>query len=174
VFNEVWHMQKEYFYVENMHGLDWEAVKEQYEPMLPYVKHRADLTYLLNEMMGEMVVGHNYIYPGTQPTAPSVSVGMLGADYIIDQDHYRIDKIYSTHNWNPNLKAPLTIPGLGVKEGDYILEVNGQKLDKDVSIYSLFDFTVGKQVSLTVNSKPTLKGAKEVLVLPISYGQEVN
>lgn len=174
VFNEVWHMQKEYFYVENMHGLDWEAVKEQYEPMLPYVKHRADLTYLLNEMMGEMVVGHNYIYPGTQPTAPSVSVGMLGADYIIDQDHYRIDKIYSTHNWNPNLKAPLTIPGLGIKEGDYILEVNGQKLDKDVSIYSLFDFTVGKQVSLTVNSKPTLKGAKEVLVLPISYGQEVN
>lgn len=174
VFDEVWHMQKEYFYAENMHGINWEAVRKQYEPMLAFVKHRADLTYLLNEMMGEMVVGHNYIYPGTQPQAPSVSVGMLGADYQIHKDHYRIEKIYNTHDWNPDLKAPLTVPGLGVKEGDYILEINGQKLDKDSNIYSLFDFTVGKQVSLTVNDKPSLKGSKEVVVLPISYGQEVS
>lgn len=174
VFDEVWHMQKEYFYVENMHGIDWDAVRAQYEPMLKYVKHRADLTYLLNEMMGEMVVGHNYIYPGTQPSEPSVSVGMLGADYKIEKGHYRISKIFSTHNWNPNLKAPLDVPGLGVKEGDYILEVNGRKLDKDVNIYSLFDFTVGKQVSLTINDKPSLSGAKEVVVLPISFGQEAS
>lgn len=174
VFDEVWHMQKEYFYAENMHGIDWKEIRKQYEPMLPFVKHRADLTYLLNEMMGEMVVGHNYIYPGTQPSAPSVSVGMLGADYQIEKDHYKIEKIYSTYDWNPKLKSPLTIPGLGVKEGDYILAVNGQSLDKNTNIYSLFDFTVGKQVSLTVNDKPSLKGSKEVIVKPISYGQEVS
>lgn len=174
VFDEVWHMQKEYFYAENMHGLDWEATRKQYEPFLEFVKHRADLTYLLNEMMGEMVVGHNYIYPGTQPQAPSVSVGMLGADYQIHKDHYRIEKIYSTYDWNPKLKSPLTMPGLGIKEGDYILEVNGRKLNKETNIYSLFDFTVNKQVSLTVNDKPNLNGAKEVIVLPISYGQEVS
>lgn len=174
VFDEVWHMQKEYFYAENMHGIDWEAVRKQYEPMLSFVRHRADLTYLLNEMMGEMVVGHNYIYPGTQPEEPSVSVGMLGADYQIDNNHYRIAKIYSTYDWNPDLKAPLNVPGLGVKEGDYILSVNGQNLDKNTNIYSLFDFTVGKQVSLTVNDKPSLKGAKDVVVVPISYGQEVS
>src|SRR5690554_100552 len=174
VFDEVWHMQKEYFYAENMHGIDWKEIRKQYEPMLPFVKHRADLTYLLNEMMGEMVVGHNYIYPGTQPSAPSVSVGMLGADYQIEKDHYKIEKIYSTYDWNPKLKSPLTIPGLGVKDGDYILAVNGQGLDKNTNIYSLFDFTVGKQVSLTVNDKPSLKGSKQVIVKPISYGQEVN
>ena len=174
VFDEVWHMQKEYFYAENMHGIDWEAVRKQYEPMLPFVKHRADLTYLLNEMMGEMVVGHNYIYPGTQPDEPSVSVGMLGADYYIDKNHYRIGKIYSAYDWNPNLKAPLNVPGLGVNVGDYILAVNGQELNKDTNIYSLFDFTVGKQVSLTVNNKPSLQGAKDVVVVPISYGQEVS
>src|SRR5699024_1993375 len=173
VFNEVWHMQKEYFYVENMHGIDWEQTRKQYEPMLEYVKHRADWTYLLNEMMGEMVVGHNYIYPGTQPQAPSVSVGMLGADYTLNGEHYRIEKIFSTHNWNPNLKSPLTMPGLKIKEGDYILEINGQTLDKDTNIYSLFDFTVGKQTSLTINDKPSLKGAREVVVLPISFGQEI-
>lgn len=173
VFNEVWHMQKEYFYVENMHGIDWEQTRKQYEPMLEFVKHRADLTYLLNEMMGEMVVGHNYIYPGTQPQAPSVSVGMLGADYTLNGEHYRIEKIFSTHNWNPNLKSPLTMPGLKIKEGDYILEINGQTLDKDTNIYSLFDFTVGKQTSLTINDKPSLKGAREVVVLPISFGQEI-
>lgn len=174
VFDEVWHMQKDYFYVENMHGINWEAVRKQYEPMLAHVKHRADLTYLLNEMMGEMVVGHNYIYPGTLPNSPSVNSGVLGADYEIHNGHYRIKKIYNTHDWNPTLRSPLTMPGLNVKEGDYILEVNGQKLDKDVNIYSLFDFTVNKQVSLKVNSTTNLTGAKEIVVLPISFGQEMN
>src|SRR5690606_22131681 len=111
VFNEVWSMQKEYFYVENMHGADWPAMKPKYEKFLPHVNHRSDLGYLLNEMMGEMVVGHNYIYPGDSPSTPSVATGVLGADYRFENGLYRIDKIYTRLDWNPSFKAPLAEPG---------------------------------------------------------------
>lgn len=172
VFNEVWAMQKEFFYVENMHGADWDAMKTKYAKFLPYVNHRSDLGYLLNEMMGEMVVGHNYIYPGDEPSTPSISAGVLGADYEISNGRYRIAKIYSRMDWNPSFKAPLAEPGLNVKEGDYILAVNGQELTSDIDVYSLFDNTVGKQVTLKVNSKASLDGAREIIVKPISFGNE--
>ena len=117
IFNEVWAMQKDFFYVENMHGADWAAVKKKYEKFLPYVNHRSDLSYLLNEMLGELVVGHSYIYPGDEPSAPSVSSGVLGADFVIENNRYKIKKIYNRMDWNPSFKAPLAEPGLGVKEG---------------------------------------------------------
>ncbi|WP_166332591.1 S41 family peptidase [Sphingobacterium chungjuense] len=173
VFNEVWAMQKEFFYVENMHGVDWNAMKTKYAKFLPYVNHRSDLGYLLNEMMGEMVVGHNYIYPGDEPSTPSVSAGVLGADYEISNNRYRIAKIYTRMDWNPSFKAPLAEPGLNIKEGDYILAVNGKELTADMDIYSLFDHTVDKQVTLKVNSKASLDGSREVIVKPISYANEV-
>ncbi len=173
IFNEVWAMQKDFFYVENMHGNDWEAIKKKYEIFLPYVNHRSDLSYLLNEMLGELVVGHSYIYPGDEPSAPSVSSGVLGADFEIVNNRYRIKKIYSRMDWNPSFKAPLAEPGLGVKEGMYILSVNGQELTADIDIYSLFDFTVDKQIGLKVNDKPTLAGAKDIIVKPISFGNEI-
>lgn len=174
VFNEVWAMQKAFFYVENMHGVDWNAMKEKYEKFLPYVNHRADLGYLLNEMMGEMVVGHNYIYPGDQPSTPSVSAGVLGADYEIANGRYRIAKIYTRMDWNPSLKAPLAEPGLNINEGEYLLAVNGRELTSDVDIYSLFDNTVGRQVTLKINNKPSLDGARDVVVKPISFGDEMS
>lgn len=173
VFNEVWAMQKAFFYVENMHGVDWDAMKVKYEKFLPYVNHRSDLGYVLNEMMGEMVVGHNYIYPGDQPSTPSVSSGVLGADYEIANNRYRIAKIYTRMDWNPSFKAPLAEPGLNIKEGEYILSVNGQELTSDIDIYSLFDNTVGRQVSLKINTKPSLEGARDVIVKPISAGNEI-
>ncbi|MFC3197208.1 PDZ domain-containing protein [Parapedobacter deserti] len=172
VFNEVWALQKEYFYVENMHGVDWPAMKTKYAKFLPFVNHRSDLGYLLNEMMGEMVVGHNYIYPGDEPSAPSVSVGMLGADYEIDNGHYKISKIFSRLDWNPDFKAPLAEPGLQLSEGSYIVAVNGMPLTAATNIYSLFDHTVGKQVVLRINSIPSLEGAREVTVVPISFSDE--
>ncbi len=172
VFNEVWALQKEYFYVENMHGVDWPAMKTKYEKFLPYVNHRSDLGYLLNEMMGEMVVGHNYIYPGDEPSAPSVSVGVLGADYTLENGHYKISKIFTRLDWNPQFKAPLAEPGLNIREGEYILAVNGVPLTADMNIYSLFDHTVGKQVVLQVNSGPTADGAREVTVVPINFDDE--
>ncbi|WP_257667350.1 S41 family peptidase [Parapedobacter tibetensis] len=173
VFNEVWSLQKEYFYVENMHGVDWPAMKTKYEKFLPHVNHRSDLGYLLNEMMGEMVVGHNYIYPGDEPSAPSVGVGVLGADYEIEKGHYKISKVFTRLDWNPAFKAPLAEPGLNIKAGEYILAVNGIPLTAETSIYSLFDHTVGKQVIVKINDKPIADGAREVTVVPISFGDEM-
>jgi len=174
VFNEVWALQKEYFYVENMHGADWSAMKTKYEKFLPYVNHRNDLGYLLNEMMGEMVVGHNYIYPGDEPSTPSVATGVLGADYSIENGLYKIEKIFSTLDWNPGFKAPLAEPGLNIREGEYILAINGTPLTSAVDIHSLLEFTVGKQVTLTVNGNPSQDGAREVVVMPISFGNEMS
>ncbi|MGV6945972.1 S41 family peptidase [Sphingobacterium kyonggiense] len=173
IYNEVWAMQKDFFYVENMHGADWKAVKAKYEKFLPYVNHRSDLGYLLNEMLGELVVGHSYIYPGDEPSAPSVSTGVLGADFTIENNRYKIQKIYSRMDWNPSFKAPLAEPGLNIQEGMYILAVNGKELTGDIDIYSLFDNTVDKQVNLKINDKPSLSGARDVVVKPISFGNEV-
>ncbi len=173
VYNEVWNLQKELFYVENMHGVDWEAKKAKYAKFLPYVNHRTDLGYLLNELMGEMVVGHNYIYPGDEPSTPSVSGGVLAADYRIANGGYQIAKLYTNHSWNPSFKAPLAEPGLNINEGEYIVAVNGVPVSADINIYGLFDHTVGKMTTLKINSKPSLDGAREVIVRPISYADEM-
>ncbi|NQX42022.1 tricorn protease [Pedobacter steynii] len=173
MFNEVWKMEKDLFYVENMHGADWPAMKVKYEKFLPYVNHRSDLSYLFNEMMGEMVVGHNYIYPGDEPNAPAVGVGMLGADYEVNNGFYKIGKIFTRLDWNPSFKAPLAEPGLNIKEGDYIVAIEGVPLTAKTSIYSFFDFKAGKQVAIKINSKPSLEGAREVVVVPVNVGQEM-
>lgn len=173
VFNEVWAMQKEFFYVENMHGVNWNAMKTKYEKFLPHVNHRSDLGYLLNEMMGEMVVGHNYIYPGDQPSSPSVSTGTLGADFKIENGFYRIVKIYSRLDWNPSFKAPLAEPGLNINEGDYILAVDGVKLTGADNIYALLENKVDKQVRLTVNSTGSKEGSREIIVRPVNFGKEI-
>lgn len=173
MFNEVWKMEKDLFYVENMHGTDWPAMKVKYEKFLPYVNHRSDLSYLFNEMMGEMVVGHNYIYPGDEPNAPAVGVGMLGADYEVDNGFYKIGKIFTRLDWNPTFKAPLAEPGLNIKEGEYIVAIEGVPLTAKTSIFSLFDFKAGKQVAIKINSKPSLEGAREVVVVPVNVAQEM-
>lgn len=174
IFNEVWAMQKEFFYVENMHGADWEAIKDKYAKFLPYVNHRSDLGYLLNEMMGEMVVGHNYIYPGDEPNTPSVSVGTLGADLELDKGFYRIQRILTRLDWNPSFKAPLSEPGLKVAEGNYITAINGQKIDASKNIYKLLENTVNRQTTLTINSTPSFDGGWDVIVKPISFGSEIS
>ncbi|GHE29504.1 S41 family peptidase [Sphingobacterium griseoflavum] len=173
VFNEVWSMQKEFFYVENMHGVDWDGVKAKYAKFLPYVGHRSDLGYLLNEMMGEMVVGHNYIYPGDQPSSPSVNTGTLGADLEALPNGYKINKIYTRLDWNPSFKAPLAEPGLHIKEGEYIVAINGVPVNASVNLYLLLENMVDKQVTLKVNSSPSLHDAREVVVKPISFTDEI-
>ncbi len=167
MFDEVWRIERDFFYVENMHGADWEAVKEKYKKFLPHVGHREDLNYLFAEMMGEMVVGHNYVGGGDYPDEESVRTGLLGADYEIVNNRYRIKKIYSGLNWNPSFEAPLTKPGVDINEGDYILEVGGETLTGDMNIYSLFQNTVDKQVKLMVSSEPQLQGARKVTVVPV-------
>ncbi|SFS75048.1 tricorn protease [Sphingobacterium wenxiniae] len=174
VFNEVWAMQKEFFYVENMHGVDWNAMKTKYAKFLPYVNHRSDLGYLLNEMMGEMVVGHNYIYPGDEPSSPSVNTGTLAADFVVDQKGYKLTKIYTRLDWNPSFKAPLAEPGLNIKEGEYIVAINGIPVNSDRNIYQALENTVDKQVSVKVSATGSLSDARDLIVRPISFMDEVS
>lgn len=173
VFNEVWAMQKEFFYVENMHGADWDAVKTKYEKFLPYVNHRSDLGYVMNEMMGELVVGHAYIYPGDQPSTPSVTAGTLGADLEEVNGVYKINKIFTRLDWNPSFKAPLAEPGLNIKEGEYIVAVDGVKLTEENNIFKLLENKVNRQVVLRINAKASNEGGRDVTVKPISFSNEV-
>ncbi|WP_071885834.1 S41 family peptidase [Hymenobacter sedentarius] len=168
MFNEVWRLERDYFYDANMHGLDWATTKKKYASFLPYVAHRADLNYLFGEMMGEMVVGHNYVSGGDMPTMQAGPVGLLGADYEVANDHYRFKRVFNGESFNPSLRAPLTGPGVNVKAGEYLLAVNNRPVRGTDNVYSFFENTVGKQITLTVNTKPTMSGAREVTVVPVA------
>jgi tricorn protease len=168
MFDETWRINRDYFYDPGMHGADWNAMKEKYREWVKYVSHRSDLTYVLQHLMGELAVGHSYIFGGDSPNPPSVQVGLLGADYAIEDGFYKIAKIYTGENWNPDLRAPLTEPGLNISEGEYILAVNGRSLRAPTNIYSLFEATAGKQTVLLVNNRPSEQGARRVTVVPVS------
>jgi tricorn protease len=123
IFDETWRMEHQLFYAENMHGIDWQAVRNRYEQFLPHVSTREDLNILLVDMIAELQVGHNRIGGGDIHQEDEVNIGLLGADLRIENDRYRIKKIYTGERWNPFLKSPLAPPGIGVSEGDYILAV---------------------------------------------------
>jgi tricorn protease len=169
IFRETWRIQREFFYDARMHGADWEKVYAKYSPLLPYVGHRSDLGYLIASVGGELVVGHSYLTGGgDQPEAEPVSVGLLGADYTIENGRYRIRRIYTGENWNPDLQAPLSAPGVRVGEGDYLLEVNGQPLVPPANLYRLFEGTAGKQTLIRVNSTPAVEGSRLAAVVPVA------
>jgi tricorn protease len=169
IFRETWRIQREFFYDAAMHGTDWPALYEKYRALLPHVNHRADLGYLIASLAGELAVGHSYLVgKGDQPDGEPVPVGMLGADYAIENGRYRIKKIYGGENWNPELQAPLSGPGVQVSEGDYLLEVNGRPLTPPASVYQLFEGTVGRQTLIRVNSSPSVEGSRIVTVVPIA------
>ena len=168
IFDEVWWMEKEYFYDANMHGLDWDAVRTRYQAQLQYVQRREDLNELLREMIGELQVGHNRVGGGDVHREKPVATGLLGADFVVENDRYRIKTIYPIDRWNPFMKSPLAVPGLGVKEGDYVLAINGQALSAKQNIYALLENTVGKQVTLTVGTDASGKGSRNVVVQPIA------
>ncbi len=167
IFNEAWRIERDFFYVKNMHGADWNAVHKKYEPFLAYVGHRADLNYLLSDVIGEMVVGHNNIRGGDMAAADPTPIGLLGADFSVENGRYRFAKIFSGLNWNPDLRAPLTEPGVVVNPGDYLLAVNGKALTGTDDVYSFFENAADRQTLLTINSKPTTEGARTVTVVPI-------
>jgi tricorn protease len=169
MFNEAWRQERDYFFEPAMNGVNWEKERERYAPLLPYVADRYDLTYLLGEMVGELSNSHTYVGGGDYPNLKPVNVGVLGADLETDtaQGLYRFKKIYSGENWDAALRSPLTEPGVDVKTGDYLLAVNGKPLRAPQNPYQLFINTVGENVTLTVNSKPTEDGARKVVVKPL-------
>ena len=168
IYREAWRINRDFLYDPNMHGADWDAMKEKYRDWVDHVAHRTDLTYVLQHILSELVIGHSYVGGGDAPTPESVAVGLLGADYIIEGGYYRISKIYTGENWNPDLRAPLTEPGSDVREGEYILAVNGKDLRAPENIYSLFQGTANRQTVLLVNDEPSVEGARTVTVVPVA------
>ena len=169
VYRETWRIEREYFYDAKMHGNDWQAIYDKYKPLLAYVGHRADLGYLIAMIGGELTVGHSYLLgSGDLPSQDPVSVGLLGADFAVENGHYRIKHIYTGENWNPDLRAPLSAPGIQVAEGDYLLEVNGRSLVPPTSPYSLFEGTANRQTLIRVNSSPSSEGSRLVTVVPVA------
>lgn len=167
IFDEAWRMERAYFYDRKLHGLDWAAVRARYEPLLAHVVRREDLNALLGEMIGELQVGHNRISGGDVHEETRIPVGLLGADYRLEQGRYRFARLYSGESWNPFLEAPLAKPGVGVKAGDYLFAVNGRELTDRDNIHEALQGTVGQQTTLLVNDRPVREGAREAVVEPI-------
>lgn len=168
IFREGWRYQRDFLYVDNAHGAPWSQVYDWYRPWINHVRHRTDLNYVVDILGGEIAVGHSYTSGGDFPDIDRVPVGLLGADLEEVNGYYRIKKIYTGETWNPELRAPLGVPGVDVREGDYLLEVNGQPLKAPVNPYSLFEGAADKQTKIRVNSNPNLEGARLVTVVPVA------
>ncbi len=168
IYNEAWRQMRDFFYSPTMNGVDWKAMHDKYAALLPFVNHRNDLTYLIGELIGELNNGHAYVAGGERPDNPRIKLGLLGAELSRDaaSKAYRIDRILPGENWEDATRSPLTTIGVNVKEGDYILAVNGTPVAGLSNIYDALIGTAGKQVILTVNSKPNEQGARDVTVVP--------
>ncbi len=167
IYNEVWRIERDFFYDSHFHGLDLDKIKKKYEPYLDGIASRDELTYLFEDALGEMTVGHMFVGGGDHPEPKKIKGGLLGADYSLENGRYRVARVYNGENWNPGLQAPLTQPGVNLKAGEYILAVNGRELHASDNIYSFFEETAGKQVLLKVGPNPDGKDAREVTVVPV-------
>jgi tricorn protease len=165
MFFEAWRIERDFFYDPNMHGVDWKKVGAEYAKMLPDCANRADVGYVISEMISELNVGHAYYGGGDVPSEPVTSVGLLGADYALENGAYRIAKIYQGGPWDTDARGPLSQPGVKVSAGDYLLAVNGEPLDTDKDPWASFQGMGGRVVTLTVSDKPKLDAtAREVTV----------
>jgi tricorn protease len=174
MFNEAWRIERDYFYVPNMHGVDWKAVRKQYAAMLDDCACREDLSYVISEMIAELNIGHAYYFGGDTEEAPHVSVGMLGCDYELANGAYRISKIYQGAPWDADARGPLSQPGVKVKVGDYLLAVNGVPVDATMDPWAAFQGLTGETISLTMNEKPKMDGDSwQVLVKPLTSEYEL-
>lgn len=167
MYREVWRIERDFFYDPHHHGLDLARAERLYEPFLGGIGSREDLNRLFEEMTGWLVVGHTFIRGGDAPRQEPLTVGLLGADYRIADGRYQFARIYRGENWNPRLQAPLTAPGVEVKEGDFLLSVNGEPLQGSEDVYRLFQNTAGRQTVLTVGPKADGTGAHQVTVVPV-------
>ena len=167
IYREAWRFQRDYFYVDNLHGADWPTVYDRYKPWLDHAQHRADVNYVLDVMGGEVSVGHSYTGGGDMPEVDRVSVGLLGANLSADNGYYRVTRIFEGDPWTDQA-GPLAAPGLDVAEGDYLIAVDGTELTTDENPYAALEGTAGRQVLLTVNDEPTTEGARTVTVVPVA------
>jgi tricorn protease len=172
IYHEIWRIERDFFYDPHYHGLDLAAAEKAYAPFLDGVASRSDLNYLFGDMLGDLNVLHMFVGGGLHLHSEPVHVGLLGADYAVDHDRYRFSRVYDGENWNPDLHAPLTQPGVNVKPGEYLLGVNGRPLHASQDLYSFFEETANRQTSLKVGPNPDETGSREVVVVPLDT--EVN
>jgi tricorn protease len=164
IFNDAWRIERDFFYDKNMHGLDWNAIKEKYGKLLDMCVTRWDVNFVLGDMIGEMNASHTYRGGGDTEQAKYRNTGYLGIDWELSQGAYRIKKIIKAAPWETEVRSPLALPGVNVKEGEYILAVNGEPLDISQEPYAAFGGLAGKTIELTVNATPSMTGARKILV----------
>jgi tricorn protease len=167
MFEEAWRYQRDYFYDSGMHGRNWQEVYERYAPLVPFIRHRTDLTYILDMMNGELSVGHSFVFGGDFPQTDRATAAVLGADLIADSSRWKITRIYTTESWNPELSSPLDKPGMKATTGHYLVGINGKELNANTDPYSLLDGTAEVQTILHFNSKPLFEGSWKEIVKPI-------
>ncbi|MFI3315516.1 MAG: PDZ domain-containing protein, partial [Rikenellaceae bacterium] len=168
IFDETWRAFRDGFYLENMHGHDWKAIGERYKVLLPYVKTRLDLNYVIGEMISELGVGHAYINPGEYEGPERINMGLLGAEISRDKSGYfRLEKILKGASWSKELRSPLTENGIDVSEGDYIIAIDGVETSSVKDMFSLLVGKAGIPTELTINGKPAKSGARKVVIVPI-------
>jgi tricorn protease len=170
IFDEIWRRYRDFFYVDNLHGYDWQALRARYRPLLEHVAHRSDLNYVIGEMIGELNVGHAYNSGGDWEVPPRPHVALLGAEFALDRaaGRYKIAKILKGQNEEPIYRSPLTEVGVNVKEGDYVLAIDGEELLGGDNPYRLLRNKADRPVQLTVNAKPQINGARTVTFQPIA------
>lgn len=175
IYTDSWRIFRDYFYVNNLHGVDWPEIKQRYSPLLPFVAHRADLDYILSEIVAETNTGHAYVDWGDFTKVKRVEGGLLGAELIADEKAglYRIKKIYDSENWNSDRRSPLYDLGVNIKEGDYLISINGKKLTLKDNPYELLENTFEKSVELEVNSTASATGTRIEIIKPIKSELEL-
>jgi tricorn protease len=166
MFRESWRLQRDFLYDPHIHGLDLAKVQARYQPYLDGLASRAEFTYLCDEMLGEVQVGHMFVR-GPRDASSAPKAGLLGADYAVDHNRYKFAKIYNGQNWTPSLTAPLTLPGIDIAEGDYLLAVNGRELHASDNLEAFFDGTAGKQTVLRIARGADGANARDVTVVPV-------
>ncbi len=169
IYVDAWRIFRDYFYVDNLHGVDWKAMKERYSSMLPFVSHRADLDYILNEIVAESNTGHSYVDWGDFENVKRISNGLLGAELTVDEvaGRYKITRIYKGENWDPARRSPLTEQGVDVKEGDYLISIDGKDVTTSVNPYFYLENMAGKSIEIVVSSKSSSDGSRTSLIKPI-------
>jgi tricorn protease len=166
MYRETWRIERDFFYDPHLHGLDVARIEAKYQPYVDGLASREEFTYLSNEMLGEIQVGHMFVRGPRQPKE-GPKPGLLGADYVVENNRYKFSKIYNGQNWTPSLTAPLTLPGINIVEGEYLLAVNGRELHATDNLDSFFDGTAGKQTVVRVGKKADGSDGRDVTVVPV-------
>ena len=172
IYNECWRQMRDFLFDPKLHGVDWAGMRRRYEPLLAHVQHRADLTFIIGEMIGELNIGHAYVGGGDLPKPERIPLGLLGA--VIQPDasgYFRIERILRGHNWDSKYRSPLTEIGVEIRPGDYILAVQGQSTRGMTDLYAALVGTAGKPVVLRVNREPMEEGARDQTVIPTADEQ---